>query len=167
MGKLTKSLRSISSVQLTVISLAAFLLLYIYVFLDSSSILCVAPVQKFLNQSSIKNPSNLTIENNKMPIMLNHGNVLNTTVYYTIRGEVEKLSQSALQLKSVSSPLPAFVITPETPVFKMEQDKKTATPAKFADLRVGLNVIVVASYNFSQKTWIVNRITISGANSGN
>jgi hypothetical protein len=124
-------------------------------FLDNGKHLVKIPQKESRN-----NPTPTLISRGvDFPLQPDHPSVANATIFYTITGTVKEIGNGKLQL--ASSDLPTFSFTESTPVFSKTSLTAPSVEAEISDIAVGTMLIVTARYDFTQKSWAVERLTIN------
>lgn len=94
-----------------------------------------------------------------LPISLKQKNVLNTTAFYTFIGQVSKLTDTTIEIKSDdTTTLPNFSILDTTDYYELVDTQPQKTDK--SRITVSSNVDLTANYNFKTKLWTLNRITL-------
>lgn len=93
-----------------------------------------------------------------LPIGSKHPNVVNATAFYTFVGKISTLTDTEIAIKSDRAPLPTFTILESTDYYEVingqpqKIDKQLVTATSIVNLTAG--------YNYQNKQWTLNRITL-------
>lgn len=157
-NNILSKLKAVNPTYLFFIAIFAFILLYIFTFLDTVNTFCInTPTQvgRFIQKyTPIKSGLN------EIPLSGNHPNVISSGVFYNIAGEVDEITPDSLKLRSHDGPLPVFKISSVTPVFKMVEIGKQPELAKMSEVKIDVTLVVSATYDFASNDWRVNRLMI-------
>ena len=151
MYKYLKAIKHLSPNRFVFIALAAFFLLYIFVFLDKDNVLRI--------NRPASNIANRYLSSRVLPVAADHPNVTGAIVVYTFSGAVDSIRAGDVRLVAKDGSLPNFKINSLTPIFWGEGQK--AKPAQTSDLKPGVAVSISANYIVGSGEWRVSRITIN------
>lgn len=157
-NKLFDKIKVLKPVNLIFITIIAFILLYIFLFVDTVNTLYInttTPVSRFIQKYA---PIRSDFE--RMPLASNHPNVISSGIFYNIAGEVEEITPETIKIRSHDGPLPVFKISSATPLFKMVEVGKPPEVVKISEVKLGVTLVVSATYDFVVDDWRVNRLTI-------
>lgn len=129
------------------------------------AVLLLFLISFYVSKQNYNTPSNdiprppISPSAESLPISLKQKNVLNTTAFYTFIGQVSKLTDTTLEIKSDdTNTLPSFSILDTTDYYELVNTQPQKTDK--SRITVSSNVDLTANYNFKTKLWTLNRITL-------
>lgn len=146
-----------------------FILLNIFIFVFLA--IFIYQLRKSPSTTATSSPEAKTVstqpaQNETLPIRTKHKNVANTTVFYTLVGQVAFISDTSIALKSDDDALPTFNITDKSQYYKSGQGLQPQPISKDL-IQVGSKIILTVSYDYGKKLWYTNRITLNETSPAN
>lgn len=95
----------------------------------------------------------------KIPVDLNNSRVVGINMLFTVRGKIASIENNRIQIVDPGK-LPVMNILPETKVFQVQADGKTAKEVDKSKLAKDQNVLLYINYDPKKDRTFLTRVTI-------